>query len=240
MDGLDRFLANFQRTVHRMANVSFPVVVAPVGLSIGGGFEVVLHAKQVICHANSTTGLVESLVGVVPGGGGCKETLYRWVNQLGCDEDISKACWKAFMNLGYGRTATSPIIAKRIAMLRPNDRFVINRDRLLGEAIAAIESPSEQVNFKRPPLTMPGEPLFTEMRDWLIESHKKGIFTPQDVVVGIEMARIVTGGEVAPGTIMNEQDFYDAERRSFLSLVSTTATRERINTMLDNGSPVRN
>ena len=122
MDGLDKFLVAFQKTVHRMAQVAFPVVAAPVGLSIGGGFEVVLHAKQVICHANSTTGLVESLVGLVPGGGGCKETLYRWVEQLQCGEDIGKACWKAFMNLGYGRTATSPIIARRIAMLRPNDR----------------------------------------------------------------------------------------------------------------------
>ena len=144
------------------------------------------------------------------------------------------------MNLGYGRTATSPIIARRIAMLRPNDRFVMNRDRLLGEAIAAIENPSEQVEFVRPALTMPGKPLFNEMRDWLIESHKKGIFTPHDVVVGAELARIVTGGEVAPGTKCSEQDFYDAERRSFLSLISTEATRERINTMLDNGSPVRN
>ncbi len=240
MDGLDRFLSNFQQIVHRMANVEFPVVVAPVGLSIGGGFEVVLHAKQVICHANSTTGLVESLVGLVPGGGGCKETLYRWIEQLECGENIDKACWKAFMNLGYGRTATSPVIAKRIAMLRPNDRFEINRDRLLGTAIAAIEDSAGQLDFNRPALTMPGEPLFTEMRDWLNKSHEKGIFTPQDVVVGTEMARIVTGGEVVPGTRWSEQNFYDAERRSFISLVSTAATQERIDTMLDNGSPVRN
>ena len=240
MDGLDQFLAAFQQIVHRMAKVQFPVVAAPVGLSIGGGFEVVLHAKQVICHANSTTGLVESLVGLVPGGGGCKETLYRWVDQLQCGDDIAKACWKAFMNLGYGRTASSPIIAKCIAMLRPNDRFVINRDRLLGEAIAAIEDPSEQVDFDRQPLTMPGEPLFAEMRGWLKQSHEQGILTPHDIVVGTEMARIVTGGDIKPGTRWSEQDLYDAERRSFLSLVSTAATRERINTMLDNGSPVRN
>ena len=142
MDGLDQFLADFQRTVHRMAQASFPVVAAPVGLSIGGGFEVVLHAKQVICHANSVMGLVESLVGVVPGGGGCKETLYRWIAQLGCDNDISEACWKAFMNLGYGKTATSPVLARRQAMLRPNDRFMINRDRILSEAVAAIDDSS--------------------------------------------------------------------------------------------------
>ncbi|MFT5226314.1 MAG: 3-hydroxyacyl-CoA dehydrogenase [Polaribacter sp.] len=240
MDGLDQFLAQFQQTVHRMAHMKAPVVAAPAGLSIGGGFEVVLHSKQVVCHANSTMGLVESLVGVVPGGGGCKETLYRWIELLQCDEDITKASWKAFMNLGYGKTSTSPIIAKKNAMLRPNDRFLINRDRLLPAAISAIDDPSEQVSFIRPDLSMPGAPVFIEMQEWLVKNHGKGYFTPHDVVVGTEMARIVTGGEIEPGTRWSEQDLYDAERSSFLRLVSGEATRLRIETMLENGSPIRN
>jgi len=240
MDGLDRFLKDFQDTVHRMETAPFPVVAAPVGMSIGGGFEVVLHARQVICHANSVTGLVESLVGVVPGGGGCKETLYRWIELLQCGEDITEACWKAFMNLGYGKTATSPIIARKQAMLRANDRFVINRDRILGEAIRAIDDPNGQVAFERPALTLPGRPVYEEMVKWLETSRDQGLFMPHDVNVGTEMARIVTGGDVDPGTVWSEQDFYNAERRSFLSLVATAATRARINSMLDAGSPVRN
>ena len=240
MDGLDQFLADFQQTVQRMSQATYPVVAAPVGLSIGGGFEVVLHAKQVICHANSVTGLVESLVGVVPGGGGCKETLYRWIELLGNTDDISEACHKAFMNLGYGKTATSPVIARKQAMLRPNDRFMMNRDRILNEAVGAIDDASGQVAFARPPLRLPGRPLFEEMVKWLEISRDKGMFFPHDVKVGTEMARIVTGGDVEPGTVWKEQDFYDAERRSFLTLVQTDATRERINSMLDAGSPVRN
>ena len=240
MDGLDRFLANFQKTVQRMQTADFPVVAAPVGMSIGGGFEVVLHAKQVICHANSVSGLVESLVGVVPAGGGCKETLYRWIELLQCGDDISAACWKAFMNLGYGKTATSPVIALKQAMLRSHDRFVINRDRILGEAIKAIDDPDGQLAFARPDLIMPGRPVFEEMVKWLEESRAKGLFMPHDVKVGTEMARIVSGGDIDPGTIYCEQDFYDAERRSFLTLVASSATRERINSMLDAGSPIRN
>lgn len=240
MDGLDSFLNHFQKTVHRMAIAKFPVVVAPVGMSLGGGFEVVLHAKEVICHANSVMGLVESVVGVVPGGGGCKETLYRWVEKLDCGEDISEACWKAFMNLGIGITASSPVLAKEQAMLRNNDHFMMNRDSILAEAIDAINNPVNQVAFNRPPLTLPGKPLFEKMVNWLKESHEKGLFMAHDVVVGSEMARIVTGGDVEPGTIWSEQDFFDAERRSFLTLASTAATKIRIETMLDDGSPIRN
>jgi 3-hydroxyacyl-CoA dehydrogenase len=186
------------------------------------------------------TGLVESLVGVVPGGGGCKETLYRWIEQLQCGDDISPACWKAFMNLGYGRTATSPVIARQQAMLRANDRYLINRDRILGEALVAVRDGSGQAAFERPPLSMPGRPLFAEMVKWLEESRDKGLFMPHDVTVGSEMARIVTGGDIDPGTTWSEEDFYDAERRSFLALAASAATRERIDSMLDAGAPVRN
>ena len=144
------------------------------------------------------------------------------------------------MNLGYGKTATSPVLARRQAMLRPHDRYVINRDRILGEAIKAIDDADGQVAFDRPDLVMPGRPVFQEMVKWLEQYRDKGMFMPHDVNVGTEMARIVTGGDVDPGTVMSEQDFYDAERRSFLTLVSGEATRERINSMLDAGSPVRN
>ena len=150
MDGLDQFLDHFQRTVCAMKDADFPVVVAPVGLSLGGGFEVVLHGKQVICHANSVMGLVESLVGVVPSGGGCKELLYRWKEKLGCDQDISEASWKAFMNTGYGRTASSPLLASKLAMIRDNDQYLMNRDRIYQTAIDALHSGQGQAGFPSP------------------------------------------------------------------------------------------
>jgi 3-hydroxyacyl-CoA dehydrogenase len=87
---------------------------------------------------------------------------------------------------------------------------------------------------------MPGRPLFEEMCEWLAKSRDKGIFMPHDVNVGTEIARIVTGGDVDPGTLRSEQDFYDAERHSFLRLIATEATRIRIDSMLDAGSPIRN
>lgn len=237
-DGLDAFLNHFQQTCHKMAVADFPVVVAPVGLSLGGGFEVVLHGKQVICHANSNMGLVESGVGVIPAGGGCKETLYRWLAKKECD--MEAAAWEAFMSLGYGKTASSPVLARDLAMLRDNDRFVNNRDRLVAESLAALADGSEQVALDRPLVKMAGQPLFEKMVAWAEDMCAKGKLFPHDVVVSTEIARIVTGGEIAPDTEWSEQDLYDAERRAFLTLVKTPATQERIRTLLDEGKAVRN
>ena len=236
--GLDAFLDHFQQTVHKMAIADFPVVVAPVGLSLGGGFEVVLHGKQVICHANSNMGLVESGVGVIPAGGGCKETLYRWIDKK--DGDVTAAAWEAFYSLGYGKTASSPIHARGLAMLRDNDRYVNNRDRLFSEAMAAIHEGSEQQTFERGPVAMAGKPVFEEMVAWAENMHTKGKLFAHDVFVSTEIARIVTGGDIEPGTQWSEQDLYDAERRAFLTLAKTPQTQERIQTLLDNGKAVRN
>lgn len=241
LDGLDAFLHDFQQTVLSMRDARFPVVVAPVGLSLGGGFEVVLHGKQVICHANSVMGLVESLVGVVPSGGGCKEMLYRWVEKLGCGHgDVTDASWKAFMNIGYGRTATSPILAHGLAMLRENDRFEMNRDRIYRQAVRALNTHPEQKPFSRPVLSMPGTPVFGKMVDWLEKAGQEHKLTAHDIVVGTQIARIVSGGEVEPGAGWSEQDLLNAERNAFNVLVQTDGTRRRIDHMLDFGKPLRN
>ena len=236
--GLDKFLDHFQQTVNKMAVADFPVVVAPVGLSLGGGFEVVLHAKQVICHANSNMGLVESGVGVIPAGGGCKETLYRWIDKK--DGDVMAAAWEAFYSLGFGKTASSPLHASDLAMLRDNDRYLNNRDRLFSEAMAAINDGSEQRDFERGSIAMAGRVVFKEMVTWAEDMHAKGKLFAHDVFVSTEIARIVTGGDIAPKTLWSEQDLYDAERRAFLILAQTPKTQERIRTLLDNGKAVRN
>ncbi len=240
--GLDDFLVQFQQTVHKMAVADFPVVVATPGMSIGGGFEVVLHAQHVIAHANSVMGLVESLVGLIPSGGGCKELLYRWIDKLNLSpQNIDQAAWKAFKLIGYGRTASSPVIAKQFAMLRDSDTFLMNRDRLLPSALAYIHAGTKATHYPRPALNMPGKTVYHAMEKWLDEGHAKGLFTPHDTVVGRAVATILTGGaEIDAGTVWSEQDLYDAERRAFLSLAKTDATQARINSMLDLGQTLRN
>ena len=237
-EGLDKFLQHFQNTVHKLAVAEFPTIVAPVGLSLGGGFEVVLHAKEVICHANSNMGLVESGVGLIPAGGGCKETLYRWIENK--NGDVDSAAWEAFYSLGYGKTASSPINAKQLAMLRDNDTYENNRDRILNASIKSIGTKKNQKPFERPPVKMSGRNVFNEMVDWADSMALRGKLYPHDVTVSTEIARIVTGGDIEPGTLWTEQDLYDAERKAFLILVKLKPTQARIESLLDDGKALRN
>ena len=211
-DGLDDFLAYFQNTMLQMRNSSLPVVAAPVGMSIGGGFEVVLHADHVVSHANSVMGLVESFVGVVPAGGGCKEMLYRWTEKL---NDTQKGAWKSFMNIGLGRKANSPQEADALSMRRPGDTFQMNRDRILDAALSTIGATKKAA--KREPLALSGAEHYQEMLEWLEVNHKKGMLTPHDVTVGTEIGRVMSGGECPAGTVFSEQDILNAERSSFIS-----------------------
>ncbi len=239
MDGVDQFLAHFQQTVLSLKHAPIPVVAAPSGLSLGGGFEVVLHSDKVIFHANSVTGLVETLVGVVPGGGGVKEMLYRASDLNG---DTTRGAWEAFMNIGYGKTAKSPLEAEPMGMFRKGvDEYIMNRDRLLQTAVdAALAMVPAYASARRGSLKMAGRAVWKEMIEWLERAHAKGYLTPHDVTTGSQIAMIVTGGDVDAGTEMSEQDLFDLERLAFTTLARTPQTRARIEHMLSFGAPLRN
>ena len=183
--------------------------------------------------------MVESLVGVVPGGGGVKETLYRWSLREG---DVTKGAWQAFMNVGYGKTARSPLEAEPLAMFRGGiDSYVMNRDRLLDTAIGVVkELADDYAPERRQPLAMPGRDVWQEMIDWLKRAQSKGHLTPHDVTTGSQIAMIVTGGDVDAGTMISEEDICALERKAFLILAKTPETRARIEHMLNHGSPLRN
>jgi len=127
-----------------------------------------------------------------------------------------------------------------MAMLRSNDRYVNNRDRLLSEALAAVNSADETQPFTRAPIAMAGRPVFDAMVAWAEDMQAKGKLYPHDVFVSTEVARIITGGDIEPGTLSSEQDLYDAERRSFLTLAKTPDTQARIRALLDDGKAIRN
>ena len=237
--GIDSFLKDFQDAVRALKYCPVPVVAAPSGLTIGGGYEVVAHCDLLVAHTNIVLGLVESLVGVVPGGGGVKDTLYRWHRILG---DWEQAAQKTFMNIGYGKTGSSPQQAAELAYFRPGlDRQVMNRDRLLTSACQAIDDLCTGYTIPDlPTFSWCGAVPFGAMSRLLQEKQRAGQLMPHDVVVGTELARIVTGGEIDARNDVTEDELYAAERAAFLALAKTDATRARIAHMLDQGSPLRN
>ena len=239
LDGIDRFLDHFQQTVLSLRNAPIPVVTAASGLSLGGGYEVVLHTDKAIYHANSVAGLVESLVGVVPGGGGVKEMVYRWSRKLG---DNTRGAWQAFMNVGYGKTAGSPLEGAELCLFREGiDEYLMNRDRLFDHASnTALALADGYVPPVRGPISAAGKDACVEMVEWLGKAQSKGHLTPHDVTTGSQIAMIVTGGDVDAGTEITEQDLFDLERQAFVTLCATPETRARIEHMLSYGSPLRN
>ena len=119
---LDDGLVEFQHACRAAKHASFPVVSAPSGMALGGGFEVLLGSDLVHAHANVVVGLVEPIVGLVPAGGGCKEMLLRWTRNTRDDAARTAGALRVFELIAMGRTATSPELARPLRLLRAVDR----------------------------------------------------------------------------------------------------------------------
>lgn len=237
--GIDDFLQDFQNAVRNLKYCAAPVVAAPSGLAIGGGYEVLAHCDVVVAHTNVVLGLVESLVGLVPGGGGVKDTLARWHDKT---DDWNDAAQKTFKNVGYGKTGSSPQHAAELAYFRPGlDRQVMNRDRLVEQALSMIDQLAGDYQIPAPPVfSWVGQAGFARMRDFLENARQDGQLTAHDIVVGSEIARIVSGGDIEPAASVSEAELYQAERLAFVNLAQTEATHARIAHMLDTGGVLRN
>jgi len=146
------------------------------------------------------------------------------------------------MNIGYGKTARSPLEAEPLAMFRDGvDEYIMNRDRLLGTAMSAVVGmAADYREVERTPLAMPGRDVWDEMANWLQKTHEKGHLTPHDVTTGTQIAMIVTGGDIEAGAELTENDLLGLERKAFVTLGQTGETRARIEFMLKHGTPLRN
>ena len=237
-DGIDRFLFDFQMAVKALRDAPVPVVAANSGLTLGGGYEVVVHADKVIAHGNSVMGLVEAAVGVVPGGGGVKETFSRWHQATG---DWGKAAWKTWMQIGYARTGTSPEqSASMMYYLNDRDDSVMNRDKLVTMAIAAVKDLAEGYTPRpEPQFILPGNALLKDMADFMDKGIADGLFFPHDKTVAMAVASIVVSDD-ENDTAASEDDLYARERRAFLILAKTPETKARIESMLEKGVMLRN
>ncbi len=237
---IEKFIKYFQDTCKTLKYSKHPVVSAPSGLTLGGGFEVLVQSNFVASHTNLVIGLVETIVGLVPAGGGCKEMLWRWSQTEEAKSDPDYAPLKVFDIIGYAKTATSPIEAEPLKYLRPEDKKIMNRNSLFEEAKNLINQntdfvPPEECKFK-----LSGKPLKDKMIKVLEKLYNEKVILDHGMQVGTELANVLSGGDTTIEKVLSEDDLYKLELDSFMRLIETKQTQERIKHTLSTGKPLVN
>jgi len=237
---IEKFVRYFQETCKHLKYSDHPVVSAPSGLTLGGGFEVMVQSNFVASHTNIVVGLVETIVGLIPAGGGCKEMLARWLNTQEAKSDPHYAPLKVFDIIGYGKTATSPVEAEPLKYLRPEDKKIMNRNSLLDISKKIL---SENQNFKPPEETifnLPGKEVKDKMVAMLDKLYNDKIILDHGMVVAKELAHVLSGGDTNISKSLTEEDLYKLELDAFMKLIETKETQERIKHTLATGKPLNN
>jgi 3-hydroxyacyl-CoA dehydrogenase len=241
--GLDEMVRYFQEGAQLVRRSPFPVVAAPFGLTLGGGAEYALHADRIQAHAELYMGLVEAGVGLIPAGGGTKELLFRFTEQLvPFDEaDPFEAVKRAFKVIAMATTSTSALEARSLGFLRPvADRITMNRDRLIADAKARVLDLAP--DYVAPPprtITALGNEALGNLMYAGWAMREGGQITDHEVRIARELAYVLSGGD-GPPRVVTEQDVLDLEREAFLRLLGTKETQERIAYTLKTGKPLRN
>ena len=237
---IEKFIKYFQETCKHLKYSKFPVISAPSGLTLGGGFEVMVQSNFVASHTNIVVGLVETIVGLIPAGGGCKEMLARWLDTDEAKKDPNFASLKVFDIIGYGKTASSPVEAEPMKYLRPSDKKIMNRNSLLEVSKKIL---SENINFKAPDelkFNLPGKAVRGEMDKILEKLYNDKVILDHGVEVAKELAHVLSGGDTSIDKSLSEDDLFKLELDAFMRLIETQKTQERIKHTLATGKPLIN
>ncbi len=235
-----KFIKYFQETCKHLKYSKYPVVSAPSGLTLGGGFEVMVQSNFVASHTNIVVGLVETIVGLIPAGGGCKEMLARWLDTDEAKKDPHYAPLKVFDIIGYGKTATSPVEAEPMKYLRPSDKKIMNRNSLLEVSKKIL---LDNKDFKAPnelQFKLPGKAVRGEMDKILDKLYNDKVILEHGVIVAKELAHVLSGGDTTIDKTLSEDDLFQLELDAFMKLIETKKTQERIKHTLATGKPLVN
>ena len=225
-----------------MKYAPFPMVGAPSGMALGGGCEILLHCDAVQAHAETYIGLVEVGVGLIPGWGGCKEMLGRWVTNKKRPGGPMPPVAKVFEMVSTAHVATSAAEAKEALFLRPEDGVTMNRDRLLADAkVKALALVEEGYTPPEPlEISLPG-PTGRAALELAVDTFRaNGMATPHDEVVAKRLAVVLTGDSTDLTETVPEDKLSHLELEAFLDLIKTPGTLARIEHMLETGKPLRN
>ncbi len=250
-DDVDLAIRQFQGMTQAIKFSAKPVVIAPFGLALGGGCEVSLHAAARQPHAELYMGLVEVGVGLLPGGGGCKEMLLRAVDSAssirpdgrGESVEMMEAMKKIFETIATAKVATSSHEARGLGFISPSDRITMNRERVLSDAKArALElvRAGYEPPIMRTDIPAPGENILATLKMGVYLMRQGDFISDHEQKLGTKIAEVICGGNITSGTPISEQYLLDLEREAFKSLCGEKKTQERIQYTLKTGKTLRN
>jgi 3-hydroxyacyl-CoA dehydrogenase len=250
-DDVDLAIRQFQGMTQAIKFSPKPVVVSAFGLCLGGGTEISLHAAARQPHAELYTGLVEVGVGLLPGGGGCKEMLLRAVDRAesirpggrGESIELMEAMKRAFETIATAKVATSAHEARGLGFLSDSDNITMNRERLLSDAkIRALElvRAGYEPPVPRLDIPAPGENILAALKMGVHLMRRGDYITDYEVKLATTIAEVLCGGNITPGMPVSEQYLLDLEREGFKSLCGEKKTQERIQYTLKTGKTLRN
>jgi 3-hydroxyacyl-CoA dehydrogenase len=250
-DDVDLMIRGFQAMTQAIKFCPRPVVVAPFGMCLGGGVEIAMHAAARQPHAELYMGLVETGVGLLPAGGGCREFTLRSVaagNSIRPDArgegiELFEALQKTVDTMAMAKVSTSAVEARGLGFMTQADTITMNRERLLTDAKARAR---ELVNagysapVMRTDIPAPGESALATLKLAVWTLREGQFISGHDARVANAVAHVLCGGDVTAGTPVSEQYLLDLEREGFLSLCGEKKTQERIAFTLKTGKPLRN
>lgn len=230
-DELNGAIRRFQQANMAIKYAPKPVVAAPFGMTLGGGCEIVLHSARAQASAETYIGLVETGVGLIPAGGGCKEMLIRLEN--------AKA---AFELIGFAKVSASAAHAAQLGLLRAQDGVSMNPERLVADAkqTALALAPVYAPGAPRHDIPVEGDAGYALLKMGVYLAREGGFISEHDALVGEKLAHVLSGGRLTGRQTVSEQYLLDLEREAFLSLCGQPKTLERIQHMLKTGKPLRN
>ncbi len=238
---IEKFIHHFQMTCKQLKYSNNVVVSAPSGLALGGGFEVLVQSDYVVAHTNIVTGLVETLVGLIPAGGGTTNMLWRWMQTQEAKKDLDFAPQKVFDIIGYGKTATSPMEAMPYKFLLEKDKSIMNRNKLLSASQDLI---NEKKNGYKPPkqptFKLSGSQVRGKMFQTLEKLFKEKKILEHGLTVGKKLAFVLSGGNTTVNKELSEDDMYALELEAFVQLIQMEKTQARIKHTLSTGKPLVN
>ena len=238
---IEKFIHHFQMTCKQLKYSNNLVISAPSGLALGGGFEVLVQSDYVVAHSNIVTGLVETLVGLIPAGGGTTNMLWRWMQTQEVKKDSDFAPQKVFDIIGYGKTASSPIEAIPFKFLLEKDKSIMNRNKLLSAS-------QDLINEKKDGYKPPKQPTFKlsggQVRDKMFQTlenlFKEKKILEHGMEVGKKLAFVLSGGNTTIDKELSEDDMYALELEAFVQLIQMEKTQARIKHTLTTGKPLVN